>query len=415
MLSCYKVLDLTDEKGVICGKVLADLGADVVKIERPGGDMARSTGPFFHDIVDPEKSLYWLAFNASKRSITLDIETADGREIFKKLVRTADVIVESFPPGYMDGLGLGYPILKKINPGIILTSISAFGQKGPYRDYKAPDIVLRALGGLIYTVGDPDRPPLTTSFHHSYFIGAMHGAVGTVLALFHRASIGYGQQVDAPAQQGLAFVGNVESQVPWFLQHIIPGRNGRKRFPVQLKDGRLYFQPMLWKCKDGDIAFAVAASAMTASARGLIDCMKNDGIDASPLEKWDWREVHEGEWTREEFDAILDALGKLFAQHTQDELLKISQEKGIQLGICLDAEGALQFHQLAERGFWKEVEHPELGTSLIYPGGFARFTEAECGIRHRAPHIGEHNNEIYHQEMGMSEKELADLKRRHVI
>ena len=414
MLSCYKVLDLTDEKGFICGKVLADLGADVIKIERPGGDMARSTGPFYHDIADPEKSLYWLAFNAGKRSITLDIKTADGREILKKLVRTADVVVESFPPGHMDSLGLGYPILNEINPGIILTSISAFGQKGPYRDYKAPDIVLRALGGLIYTVGDTDRPPLTTSFHHSYLIGAMHGAVGTMLALYQRASIGHGQQVDTPAQQGLAFVGNVESQVPWFLKQIIPGRNGRKRFPVSLKDGSLYPQPMLWKCKDGDIAFTVNSSAMTAGAKGLIDCMKNNGIDASALEKWDWREVHDGEWTREEFDDILDALGKLFARHTKDELLKISLEKGIQMGICLNAEGALKFPQLVERGFWKEVEYPE-GMNLIYPGGFARFTEAECGVRRRAPHIGEHNNEIYHQEMGFSKKELADLKRRHVI
>jgi crotonobetainyl-CoA:carnitine CoA-transferase CaiB-like acyl-CoA transferase len=143
--------------------------------------------------------------------------------------------------------------------------------------------------------------------------------------------------------------------------------------------------------------------------------MKNDGIDASALEKWDWREVHDGEWTREEFEAILDALGELFARHTQDELLKISQEKGIQLGICLDAKGALKFPQLVERGFWKEVAYPELGMNLIYPGGFARFTEAECGVRRRAPYIGEHNDEIYHQEMGFSKKELADLKRRHVI
>jgi crotonobetainyl-CoA:carnitine CoA-transferase CaiB-like acyl-CoA transferase len=415
MLSCYRVLDLSDEKGAFCGKVLGDLGSDVIKIEIPSGDPARNIGPFFHEIIEPEKSLYWLAFNASKRSITLDIGTADGGEIFKKLVRTADVIIESFPPGHMASLGLGYQMLSQINPGIIMTSISAFGQDGPYRDFKAPDIVVRALGGLIYTVGDADRPPLTTSFHHSYLIGAMHGAVGTMVALYHRAFTGRGQQVDVPTQQGLAFVGNVEAQVPWFLQHIIPGRNGRKRFPVQLKDGSLYFQPMLWKCKDGNIAFTVAAAAMTASAGGLIDCMKNEGIDASPLEKWDWREVHEGEWTREEFEGILNALGEFFARYTKEELLKISLEKGIQLGICLDAEGALRFPQLVKRGFWKTVEHPELGTSLTYPGGFARFTEAECGMRCRAPHIGEHNNEIYRQEMGMSEKELAALKQRHVI
>jgi crotonobetainyl-CoA:carnitine CoA-transferase CaiB-like acyl-CoA transferase len=415
MLSCYRILDLTDEKGFLCGKVLGDLGADIIKIEKPGGNPARNIGPFFHDISDPEKSLYWIAFNANKKSITLDIGTADGLEIFKKLVKTADVVIESFPPGHMTHLGLGYQVLSQINPGIIMTSISAFGQDGPYRDFKAPDIVVRALGGLIYTVGDPDRPPLTTSFHHSYLIGAMHGAVGTMVALYHRALTGQGQLVDVPTQQGLAFVGNVESQVPWFLQQIIPGRNGRKRFPVQLKDGSLYFQPMLWKCKDGDVAFTIAAAAMTASAKGLIESLKNDGIDAGPLEKWDWREAHEGEWTREEFEGILNTLGEFFARHSQEELLKISLEKSVQLGICLDAEGALQFAQLVERGFWTAVDHPELGTSLTYPGGFARFTEGECGIRSRAPHIGEHNNDIYYQEMGMSKKELAALKRRHVI
>jgi benzylsuccinate CoA-transferase BbsE subunit len=415
MLSCYRVLDLADEKGDFCGRVLSDLGADVIKIETPGGNPARNIGPFVHDVVDKEKSLSWLAFNANKRGITLDIENAEGHEIFKKLVKSADVVIESFPPGYMIDLGLGYQVLSQINPSIVVTSISAFGQEGPYREFKAPDIVLRALGGLIYTVGDVDRPPLTTSFHHSYLIGAVHGAVATMIALYHRALTGRGQQVDVPTQQGLAFVGNVEAQVPWFLQHIIPGRNGRKRFPVQLDDGSLYFQPMLWRCKNGDVAFTVAAAAMRASAGGLIECMKNDGIDAGPLEKWDWREVHEGEWTRKEFEAILDALGEFFAKHTKEELLQISREKGIHLGICLDVKGALHFDQLIDRGFWKELEHPELGTSFTYPGGFARFTDAECGIRRRAPHIGEHNKEIYCQEMGISESGLATLKQRHVI
>ena len=159
LLGSHRVLDLTDEKGWFCGKILGDLGADVIKVEKPGGDPARNTGPFYHDIIEPEKSLYWMALNTNKKGITLDIETPDGREIFKKLLKTADVVIESFAPGYMDKLGLGYSELSKINPGIILTSVSGFGQEGPYRDYKAPDIVVRALGGLIYTVGEADRPP----------------------------------------------------------------------------------------------------------------------------------------------------------------------------------------------------------------------------------------------------------------
>ena len=122
MLSPYRVLDLTDEKGLLCGKLLGDLGADVIKIEKPGGDQARSIGPFYHDEPDPEKSLFWFAFNTSKRGITLDIETTDGREIFKKLVKTADFVIESFAPGYLDSLGLGYSYLEQINPQIIMVS-----------------------------------------------------------------------------------------------------------------------------------------------------------------------------------------------------------------------------------------------------------------------------------------------------
>ena len=133
MLSPYRVLDLTDEKGLLCGKILGDLGADVIKIERPGGDPARNIGPFYHDEPDPEKSLFWFALNTSKRGITLDIEKADGKEIFKKLVKSADFVIESFAPGYLDKLGLGYSELERLNPGIIMVSITPFGQTGPMR------------------------------------------------------------------------------------------------------------------------------------------------------------------------------------------------------------------------------------------------------------------------------------------
>lgn len=147
MLSPYRVLDLTDEKGLLCGKLLGDLGADVIKIEPPGGDTSRNVGPFYKDIPDPERSLFWFAFNTSKRGITLDIETADGQDVFKRLVTSADFVIESFPPGHMDRLGLGYPALNEINPGVIMVSISPFGQTGPYKDYKSPDIVACAMGG----------------------------------------------------------------------------------------------------------------------------------------------------------------------------------------------------------------------------------------------------------------------------
>ena len=127
MLGPYRVLDLSDEKGLLCGKILGDLGADVLKVEKPSGDSARKLGPFYHDEPDPEKSLFWFALNTSKRGVTLDIDTADGREIFKKLVKKADFVIETFKPGYLESLGLGYKDLEKINPAVILVSITPFG------------------------------------------------------------------------------------------------------------------------------------------------------------------------------------------------------------------------------------------------------------------------------------------------
>jgi len=150
LLNPYRVLDLTDEKGLLCAKLLGDLGADVIKIERPGGDPARNIGPFYHDEHDPEKSLFWLAFNTNKRGTTLDIEKVEGQTILKRLVKTADLLVESFPPGYMASLGLGYSDLDRLNPRLIMVSITPFGQSGPYKDYKAPDIVAWAMGGQMY-------------------------------------------------------------------------------------------------------------------------------------------------------------------------------------------------------------------------------------------------------------------------
>lgn len=169
LLDGYRVLDLTDEKGLLCGRMLADLGADVIKIEKPGGDPARFRGPFYKDDPHPEKSFYWFALNLNKRSVTLDVETADGRDIFNRLVKTADFVIESFPPGHMKDIGLGYEALEKINPRVILTSITPFGQTGPYKDWKASELVAWAMGGFMFLCGDADRAPVQIACPQSYF------------------------------------------------------------------------------------------------------------------------------------------------------------------------------------------------------------------------------------------------------
>src|SRR5688572_10249417 len=160
LLSPYRVVDLTDERGILCGKILADLGADVIQVEPPGGSSARRIGPFYHDQAEAERSLFWWSYAANKRSITLNLASSDGRALLKRLVQTADFLVESFPPGHLERLGLGFDTLAAINPRLIVVSVTPFGQDGPYAHYKAADLTGVGMAGFMYLTGDPDRPPV---------------------------------------------------------------------------------------------------------------------------------------------------------------------------------------------------------------------------------------------------------------
>ena len=225
LLAPYRVLDLTDEKGLLCGKLFGDMGADVIKIECPGGDPARNIGPFYHDDIDSERSLSWFAFNLNKRGITLNIETDDGRELFKSLVKTADFLIESFPPGYLDQLGLGYASLETINPRIIMVSISPFGQTGPYAHYKAYDIVGMAMGGMMQICGDPDRPPVRITYPQAYLFASAEAVVGAMAAHYYREATGEGQHVDISMQQCIVGLGMTAPAI-WELMQINQKRGG---------------------------------------------------------------------------------------------------------------------------------------------------------------------------------------------
>jgi crotonobetainyl-CoA:carnitine CoA-transferase CaiB-like acyl-CoA transferase len=403
MLSPYRVLDLTDEKGLLCGKLLGDLGADVIKIERLGGDPARNIGPFYHDEVDPEKSLFWWAFNTSKRGITLDIEAADGREVFKKLVEGADFVIESFPPGYMEKYGLGYSALDRINPGVIMVSITPFGQTGPYKDYKASDIVAWAMGGVMYVTGDADRPPVRVSHHSQAYVRAgVEAAVGAMMALCYREMRGEGQHVDVSIQDCVAQSVDAVTAT-WDMTKVNvrrgampPGINARLR--------------MTWPCKDGYLVWMYRFGYWAHVSRSLVNWMDSEGMADNFLKGFDWATVDQATIPQEAADRINEPTRKFFMAHTKAEFLEGASKRRIMLYPVSTTADMLESVQLAARGLWVNVDHPEFGTSIIYPGAFAYSSEASPRISRRAPLIGENNQEIFGKELGLSKEGLPILR-----
>lgn len=412
MLMPYRVLDLTNEMGLMCGKLLGDLGADVIKVEKPGGDDARNTGPFYHDKPDPEKSLFWFSLNTSKRGITLDIETPKGKELFKRLVKVSDCIVESFAPGYLDNIGLGYPALCRVNPSIIVTSITPFGQSGPYKDYKASDLTLWALSGLLFICGDPDRPPVRISLPQSYLHAGADGATGTVMAIYHRGISGKGQQVHVSILKAM-------ERVAYTAYTLWDGRGKILRRPGSaLKIPPLgTTTPVIWQCRDGYVAFYLFGGAMGAvSNPALTKWMDEEGLASDMMKAMDWPKFDIGRTPQENIDRdITGPISEFFKRHTQKELWDGGVRRRVMVYPVNDAKGVLNEGQLRERSFWVELVHSELEDSIVYPGAFIKTEDQICRIRCRAPLVGEHNEEIYGKELGIPSHEVLALKEAGVI
>lgn len=411
MLGSFRVLDLTDERGSLCGRILGDLGADVIKVERPGGDPTRNIGPFYGNMPHPERSLVWFAYNANKRGITLDIETSDGREIFKKLVAGAHFLIESFRPGHMGSLGLDYPTLCQINPSIIVTSITPFGQTGPRKHWKSSDLVAMATGGLMYLCGDPDRPPVRISVPQAYLHAGGQAAAATMIAHYYREKSGQGQHVDVSIQESL--VPSTFNVVPsWELNQTIVQRAGalRKGLSADVQ------QRCIWQCKDGYVHFMIIGGGRAARVnRALVEWMDSEGMANEFLRTIDWESFDMGLSTQEFHNKLEERLAAFFLRHSRAELYQEAINRRIMLYPVSASWEGLNSPQLKARGFWVEVAHEELGTTILYPGAFIKSSEAHVGIRRRAPLIGEHNEEIYEGELRIAKETLVALAKSRVI
>ena len=404
LLSPYRVLDFTDQGGLLCGKILADLGADVIQVEPPGGSSARKTGPFYNDDVHPEKSLFWWALAANKRGITLNLETLDGRGLFRSLVQDAHFVIESFPPGYLEGLGLGYTDLEQINPSLVMVSITPFGQSGPYAHYKAPDLVGTALGGFIYLTGDDDRPPVRVSFPHFYLHGAAAGAAGAMLAHTHRALTGKGQHVDVSCQQAVA-KSLAHAPQSWDLEKVIIQGMG-----VYRQTSGETLVRINWRCKDGYLNYMLQGGSVARSTRALLAWMDEEGMGDQALDEVNWEDLGYGQVQAEVMAKAAPPLERFFLSHTKEELSNGSIERRILLFPVASPKDLLEHEQLKAREFFTPLHHPDLEDTVTYPGAFVKtIGENRVGLRRRPPLIGEHNLEIYQEELGLTSQAVASL------
>ncbi|UCE72857.1 MAG: CoA transferase [Methanomassiliicoccales archaeon] len=410
-LTPYRVLDLTTGGCLYCAKILADLGADVIKIENPGGDPARNIGPFYKDVPHPEKSLFWFAFNTNKRSITLDLQTADGQEIFQQLVETADFLIESFAPSYMDKLGLGYEVLSEINPRLIMTSITPFGQTGPYANYLSSDLVTWAMGGYMFLCGDPDRAPVWISLPQASIYGGSQAAAGTMIAHWYRERTGEGQSLDVSIQECIICFLNQAMQ-NWDLNEINSYRVGYK---YMTGGGPL---TMGHRCRDGYVTCVIMGGAVKAqvhTSKVLTNWLAEEGNAPEWLKDFDWEHDYDAmKHTPELVDRVESCFKEFFNDKTKKELYEKAVESRIMFAPLNDVQDIVEDRQLSSRDFWVKVEHPELGDVITYCGPVAKLTETPITSRRRPPLIGEHNDEVY-GELGLSRNQILFLKQGGVI
>lgn len=395
-LEGLKIIDITDEKGVFCTKLLADLGAGVIKVEKPDGDSSRAIGPFLNNERHPEKSLFFAYNNTNKKSITLNLEMPRGREIFRHLVASSDAIVETYHPGYLESIGLNYSSLNKINPGLVMASITGFGQNGSYSNYNAPDIVTFAMGGLMYITGESEMPPLMAGGLQTYYLASLFAAIATLIALHARDETGKGQQVDVSIQECVAAV--QEFSCYYFYSGQILKRLGAQHHHAVPSN--------IYPCKDGYWSICVGPSSRFWA--NLIAWIISDGINVGECAEY---EDYGRRWA--DLDTKINPLlSKWGMLHTKAEIFELGQRNDIPVAPVNNAKDVFEDRQLIARGFFEEITHPVIGQAK-YPG--LPWVSNKKFVRHNpAPLIGQHNDEIY-KELGLSQKDLLNLKKAGVI
>jgi len=401
LLPPYRILDLTGPEAVFCGKLLADYGADVVKVEPPGGDPTRNKAPFIGDEVGIDRSSYFLFYNTNKRSVTIDIDTPKGQELFKKLAKTADVLIESFPVGHMESKGLGFDSLNAINPSLVMASVTPFGQTGPWSGYQSSDLISLAASGFMQITGDPDGPPLRQGNEQSHFPGAQYAAAAIMGALFYRdMQGGGGQHIDVSQQEAMiAYYTDAHPALAWMQRGENVTRVGT--------NSTLVIPLGAYPSSDGWISAGIITPRewenlsqwmyeVTGNEEILNDDYKGGNQDRAP------------------FNDIITALVIDFTtRFTSEELFHQGQERNLVFIPVNTVSDLLVDPQLEASNFWFDIDHAEAGT-LRYPLGVFDSEEVSP-TTNPAPHLGQDNEAILCGELGLSQSELFSLRSQGVV
>ena len=408
-LTGMRVLELADEKGQFCGKLMADLGAEVIKIEPAGGEGTRSVGPFLDDVPHRDRSLSFWHYNTSKQGITLNLNTSDGRELFKKLADTADVILETFNAGYLPSLGLGYEDLVKTNPRLIMCSLTDFGQTGPWRDYLSSDLLHLAAGGQMGCSGydpvdDPEQIPIAPGGGNAWHTGSHYAYMAIMAALMYRTDSGQGQYIDASVHDACALTTEMHVNTYIYQNQVVLRQTGRHAAATPNAVAQL-------RCKDGKYVNASASRVTFRQFPTLVKWMDSHGLaDNLTDERYQDSSVFNSEVAH-----IEKVVENFVASLSRDEIAHGGQELGFNWGAVRTPDELIDEGHLNDRGFWVDVAHPELGKTFKYPGAAGIYNGSPWRISSRAPLVGEHNEEILCGELGLLKTELAYLAEAGVV
>ena len=394
MLDGLRVLDMGPGTApAFCAKLLADFGAEVVKVESPKeGDPVRRQGPFVGDDPHPEKSIPFLYLNTGKRGVTLDYSSEEGQAVLHRMASDADVLIEGFPPSNSERSPVGFRQLAKSNPHLVVTSITAFGQDGPYRDFQATDIITCAMSGLMYHSGDSDREPLRNVLDQSLYVAGANAAAATLVAVFARLTSGVGQHVDVSAVECLA--AHLVQPVPYY--NYMGATKGRR--PVRGSG----FEELM-PARDGYVVPSVQGSQPWETVADLIGL---EGLHDPRFATGAGRIAH-----GEELKSLLI---KGLAEWDRLPLFLASGERRLVFGMAQDAGDMVACPHLEAREFFHDVDHPAAGPAS-YPGMGAALSERPSQAPSPAPTLGQHNSQVYGDELGYGTDELASLRHAGVI